>query len=224
MSSEALVEKPMTTGTGPTPGGAGLPEAGPWEQCFDLDPGRSTPVRDRGSRHLYYSLAETLRPVVLNARALADRPLRALVLGCDEGYLAHRLLEWGADRILAVDSRADALDRARFIREHRGIGPDRLELRLCADASALGIAAGEHDLVIADGRPARLGSWPDSLELIARSGTTCALIAPDRLQGATALSEAGFGKPALLEPPADAERRLVAFELNLLLARARETE
>lgn len=223
MRSELLTAEPETAGGDRGDEWSGAPQDGPWEQCFDLGPGRSTTVGDRGSRHLYWSLAETLRPLVRDLRALARRPLRALVLGCDEGYLAHRLLEFGAGSVLAADSRPESIERARWIRDRRAIDPDRLELRTCADPTALGLGQRRYDIAIADGRHERLGSMPGALEFVAACADACTLIAPDRLLAARALTSAGFGRPTLLEPPADGERRLIAFELNLMLARPAET-
>lgn len=214
MRSELLDTAAATAGTdGKTP-------ATRWEQSFDLRPGRPTPVADRDARHLFWSLAETLRPVVLDARALAERPLTALLIGCDEGYLGHRLLEWGVESVLAAESRADVLERALAVREQRGIEPGALDLRACATPEELHLERAQRfDIAIVDERAGRLGARPEALEIAAAHCAVCVLITPDRLVGATGLRAAGFAKPRLLDPPADSERRLIAFELNLMLAR-----
>ena len=214
MKSELLGERPPASAT------AGETIGRRWEQSFDLAPGRPTPLADRGARHLFWSLAEMLRPVVLDARALAQRPLTVLLIGCDEGYLGHRLLEWGVDRVLAAESRPEVLERALSVRADLGIDPRRLDLRACATPEQLHLERAQRfDFAIVDERAGCLGARAEALETAAAHCAQCALITPDRLVGATGLRAAGFGKPRLLEPPADAERRLIAFELNLMLAR-----
>lgn len=189
-----------------------------WRQSFDLAPGRSTAVADRGARHLDYSIAEMLLPAFRDLLATAERPLRALVLGCDEGYLAHCLLRWGAGSVLAIESDPTAAERAAWLQELAVMGHDALEIAHAGDLSAVDLGEAQFDLAVADGRAGRLGDSAAALELLAGRTSLCALIAPDRLAAATALRAAGFGKPTLAEPAADAERRLIAFELNLMIA------
>jgi hypothetical protein len=190
-----------------------------WRQSFDLAPGRSTPLADRGARHLNYSIAEMLLPAVRDLLATAERPLRALVLGCEEGYLAHCLLRWGVARVVAIESDPASAERAAWLQELAVIDPAELEVAHAHDLTGVDLGDEHFDLAVADGRPGRLGDSAAALELLAARASLCALIAPDRLPAATALRAAGFGKPTLAEPAADAERRLIAFELNLMIAR-----
>jgi hypothetical protein len=53
----------------------------------------------------------------------------ALDLACNEGWFSHRLLEWGAARVVAVDVRQKNLDRAALMRDHYGIAAEAMELR-----------------------------------------------------------------------------------------------
>lgn len=75
--------------------------------------------------------------------ALMEGPVRAALsaagpnasvidLACNEGWFSHRLLEWGASRVLGVDIRPQLIRRAELVRAHFGISSERLELR-CAD-------------------------------------------------------------------------------------------
>ena len=52
----------------------------------------------------------------------------AIDLGCAEGWFAHRLLDWGAARVVALDLRAENIERARLVRHHLGVPAERLEL------------------------------------------------------------------------------------------------
>ncbi len=73
----------------------------------------------------------------------------AIDLGSAEGWFAHRLLEWGAARVVAVDMRAENIERARLVRDHLGVPADRLEL-VQADLFDLDTdALGEFDVVLA---------------------------------------------------------------------------
>ena len=224
-SSSKLLGAPAAPGAATRAAGRGRssrpgeqPTPARWEQSFDLAPGRSTSLTDRGGRHLHYSLAAMLLPTVRDLLALAERPLRALVLGCEEGYMAHCLLDWGVGAVLAIEPRADAVERAKRMRELAAIPADELEIRT-EPASGLSYAADRFDIAIADGRAGRPGSDPAALSALAGCSAVCALIAPDRLAAAHALRAAGFGKPTLAQPPADCERRLIAYELNLMIAR-----
>ncbi len=61
---------------------------------------------------------------------------RALDLACNEGWWSHRLLEWGADSVVAVEAREDNARRARLLCDHHGIGEDRITV-VTADATTL---------------------------------------------------------------------------------------
>jgi tRNA (mo5U34)-methyltransferase len=53
----------------------------------------------------------------------------ALDIACNEGWFAHRLLEWGAERVVGIDSREFNVRRARMIRDHFELPAERLDLR-----------------------------------------------------------------------------------------------
>ena len=61
--------------------------------------------------------------------ALAAAGEGAAGLDLNEGWYAQRLLEWGADQVLAVDTRELNTRRAVLLRDHFGIEPDRLGVR-----------------------------------------------------------------------------------------------
>lgn len=72
-----------------------------------------------------------IEPVVRAALAQAGPGATALDLACHEGWFSHRLLEWGADRVVGIDVREQNIRRAELIRDHYGISPSRLTFRRC---------------------------------------------------------------------------------------------
>jgi tRNA (mo5U34)-methyltransferase len=65
---------------------------------------------------------------VREAIADAGSEATAIDIACNEGWFAHRLLDWGAERVVGVDSRELNIRRARLLRDHFGIDAERLDL------------------------------------------------------------------------------------------------
>jgi SAM-dependent methyltransferase len=63
---------------------------------------------------------EMIEPVVTAALRAAGPGASVLDLGCNEGWFAHRVLEWGAARVVGLDVRAANIRRARLLAEHFG--------------------------------------------------------------------------------------------------------
>ena len=85
------------------------------------------------------------------ALAAAGDGAIALDIGCCEGWFAHRLLDWGAARVVGMDLRAQNIERARAVRDHFGVPPGRLEL-IQADIFDIDPAVlGRFDVVLALG-------------------------------------------------------------------------
>jgi SAM-dependent methyltransferase len=78
---------------------------------------------------VHQTRTELIEGRVRSALAAAGRDATALDLACSEGWFAHRLLEWGARRVAAVDIRPTNVRRARLVRDHFGISRERLEIR-----------------------------------------------------------------------------------------------
>lgn len=72
---------------------------------------------------IHQTRAEMCEPIV---RAALAHGGRAIDVACHEGWFSHRLLEWGADEVLAVDIRESNVRRARLIRDHFGIPGERM--------------------------------------------------------------------------------------------------
>jgi SAM-dependent methyltransferase len=88
----------------------------------------ATPVLDPELPSIHQTRAELIERPVREAIARAGPQARALDLACNEGWFSHRLLEWGAAQVVAVDIRPENIRRAELIRDHFEIPKERLEL------------------------------------------------------------------------------------------------
>jgi 2-polyprenyl-3-methyl-5-hydroxy-6-metoxy-1,4-benzoquinol methylase len=108
----------------------------------------ASPVVGSELDDIHRTRAELIEGAVRSALADAGPHARAIDLGANEGWFSHRLLEWGAASVLAVDARPKVIRRAELLREHFEIAPERLELR-CADVFELDpVALGAFDVVL----------------------------------------------------------------------------
>ncbi len=104
-------------------------EEGPtWTYAWQLAPGVKTPVHRPFLPALYGSCERLIEGPIREALREAGPGATGMDIACNEGWFAHRLLDWGARRVVAVDSREANIRRARLIRDHFGIEPERLEL------------------------------------------------------------------------------------------------
>jgi tRNA (mo5U34)-methyltransferase len=117
-------------------------ERGGWMYEFELTPTSQTPAIGPNLRSVHFTRKEMIEPAVRRALEAAGPDASALDLGCNEGWFSHRLLEWGARRVLGIDIRASNIRRAELIRDHFEIPHDRLVLEqgdvLELDARLLG--------------------------------------------------------------------------------------
>lgn len=97
----------------------------PWRLTGEV----SAPVLGEELPSIHRTRAEMMEPAVRAALAEAGPRPRALDLGCHEGWFAHRLLEWGAHEVVAVDIRELNVRRAELVRDHFGIPASRLAFR-----------------------------------------------------------------------------------------------
>ncbi|HEY2141438.1 MAG TPA: class I SAM-dependent methyltransferase [Solirubrobacteraceae bacterium] len=85
---------------------------------------------------------------VREALAATGSSATVLDLARNEGWFSHRMLEWGASRVVGVDIRPRLIHRAELLRDHFGISPERLQLR-CADIFSLDASEfGSFDVVL----------------------------------------------------------------------------
>jgi 2-polyprenyl-3-methyl-5-hydroxy-6-metoxy-1,4-benzoquinol methylase len=104
-------------------------ENGPtWTYAWKLRDGRTTPVHRPFLVSLSEASAAQIEAPVREALAAAGPNPSAIDIACNEGWFAHRMLEWGAERVVASDARELNVRRAALIRDHYGIAAERLEL------------------------------------------------------------------------------------------------
>src|SRR3954447_20617344 len=104
-------------------------KAQPWIYPWRLRDGSEVRVANAELPSIHRTRAEMIESRVRAALTAAGPESTALDLACNEGWFSHRLLEWGASRVVALDVRPKNLERAAVMREHFGISPDALELR-----------------------------------------------------------------------------------------------
>jgi len=102
---------------------------GGWMYEWELSATVRTPALGANLQSVHRTREGMIEPVVRAALAQAGPHARALDLACNEGWFSHRLLSWGAGRVLGIDAREQNIRRATLLRDHFGIGADRLEFR-----------------------------------------------------------------------------------------------
>jgi tRNA (mo5U34)-methyltransferase len=109
-----------------------IEQAPGWMYEWHLADGRVTPVIGPELPDIHRTRLELLEGPVRAALATAGPDATAIDLACNEGWFSHRMLEWGAARVIGVDIRPRVIRRAELMRSHFKISPERLEFR-CAD-------------------------------------------------------------------------------------------
>ena len=100
----------------------------PWMYPWQLTPQVAVELEGSELPSIHATRSEMIEPVVREALAAAGPGATLLDLGCNEGWFAHRALEWGAARVVGLDVRDANIHRAMLIREHFGIEPEQLTL------------------------------------------------------------------------------------------------
>ena len=100
-----------------------------WMYPWSLAPGTAAPLLHPELPSVHRTRAEMIEPAVRAALAEAGPKATALDLACSEGYFGQRLLEWGAQRVMGIDIRAQNVRRAELVRDHFGIDPSRLSFQ-----------------------------------------------------------------------------------------------
>jgi hypothetical protein len=81
---------------------------------------------------IHQTRLELMEHPVREAIAAAGSDATVIDLACNEGWFSHRMLDWGASRVLGVDIRPETVRRAQLLRDHLVIDPERFEVR-CAN-------------------------------------------------------------------------------------------
>ena len=98
----------------------------PWMYPWQLTPEVAVTLEGSELPSIHATRAAMIEPVVREALAAAAPAPTVLDLGCNEGWFAHRALEWGAARVVGLDVREANVRRATLIRDHFGIDGDQL--------------------------------------------------------------------------------------------------
>jgi len=101
----------------------------PWMYPWEFDDGVTVPLLGPNLPWVHSTRAEMIEGPVREAFEQAGPDATALDLACCEGWFSHRLLEWGARRVVGVDVREQNIRRAELVRDHYGIEPERLSFR-----------------------------------------------------------------------------------------------
>lgn len=116
----------------------------PWQ----LAPGLEAPLIGTHLPSVHRTRLELMERPIREALEAAGPHATALDIACCEGWFAHRLLEWGAERVVGIDIREVNIRRAELVREHFGVPPERLSFQHC-DVFDLDLdALGEFDVVL----------------------------------------------------------------------------
>jgi SAM-dependent methyltransferase len=181
-------------------------------------------VADPGARHIAWTLEAALEEPVRDALAAGSEARRVLVLGCGEGRLAHRLLEWGARRVVGVEPRARERRRAELLLAHYGFASQVLVLRrdppaMDDDAESDDEVGRPVDAAVLVAAPGLEPRWNDLVAAAVRAAP--GLLAVDADGRATRVAaerarEAGY-ELAPCPLPSEAEPRYVGRQRYVLL-------
>jgi SAM-dependent methyltransferase len=93
----------------------------PWMYPWRLTPDVAITLERSELPSVHHTRREMIEPVVRAALQAAGPDATVLDLGCNEGWFAHRALDWGAARVVGVDVRESNIRRARLIAQHFGL-------------------------------------------------------------------------------------------------------
>lgn len=195
-------------------------ESPPWIASWELTPTVHTPSADPAARQRWWTLAEMLRPHARDAFVMSDDP-RALDMRCGEGWMAQRMLSWGARHVRALDNRERAARRAMLLRDHYAIPAAELEVREREEATSE--PAESFDVVVLFDA-CELLSDPAPLKA---ARARCRGIFAFECYGsetvfvAEAALKAGFAEIDRPLPPPGADRAYVLERRDVLIARVR---
>ena len=99
-----------------------------WMYPWPLGALGEPPLLDSELPSVHRTRAEMVEGPARAALEAAGTGATAIDLACSEGWFSHRLLEWGAGRVVGVDLREVNVRRARLVRDHFGLPAERLEL------------------------------------------------------------------------------------------------
>jgi tRNA (mo5U34)-methyltransferase len=103
-------------------------ENGPtWSYRWRLTPEVTTEAHRPWLAELTDTASRMIEPHARGALEARGGEGTALDIACNEGLISQRLLDWGASRVLGIDSRELNIRRATLLRDQLGIPAERLE-------------------------------------------------------------------------------------------------
>jgi tRNA (mo5U34)-methyltransferase len=120
----------------------------PWMYEWRFTADVATPPQGSELREVHHTRLATIEPAVRAALEEAGPQARVLDVGCNEGWFGHRMLEWGAGKVLGVDIRQVNVWRARLVRDHFRVSADRLDFIQGSVYDLDPAVVGEFDLVL----------------------------------------------------------------------------
>jgi tRNA (mo5U34)-methyltransferase len=183
----------------------------PWRLTPDLEVSPASSELES----VHSTRAQMIEPVVREALAAAGPDASVLDLGCNEGWFAHRALEWGAARVAGFDIRAINVRRATLIRDHFGIPAERLRFEQSSVYDLDAAQLGTFDVVLVLGLIYHLEDPIGALR-IARALSRGTVVVESQLTAQQAPIPVGWGQTgvfkeapehwaAILEPAAEQE-------------------
>jgi tRNA (mo5U34)-methyltransferase len=163
----------------------------PWMYPWEID-GQTPPLLNHELPSVHDTRQRMIEPAVRAALEVAGPEATALDLACSEGWFSHRLLDWGAARVLGVDIRETNLRRAELIREHHGIPAERLDFRRADVLQLDPKSLGQFDVVLMLGLIYHLEN-PVGAVRVAHSLTRSLCVIESQLTRQTKPIEHGWG-------------------------------
>jgi len=103
-------------------------ESGPtWSYPWRLTPEVTTEAHRPWLAELTDTASGMIEPHARDALEVAGGEASALDIACNEGLISQRLVDWGASRVLGIDSRELNIRRAKLLRDQFDISAARLE-------------------------------------------------------------------------------------------------
>lgn len=110
---------------------------GPWFYEFDLGPhGRTRSVLPAEVLPIHQTRLEMVRQVVEGHFGARLGEIRAIDVGCHEGYYAVAMARAGVKEVLGIDVREENLEKARFVSETLGLANVSWRQANCEDLRA----------------------------------------------------------------------------------------
>ncbi len=118
-----------------------------WMYEWQLAPGIVPPILGPELASVHETRAAMMESAIRGA--LGARPeATAIDLACNEGWFAHRLLDWGAAHVRGIDIREQNIARARLIRDHFEISSKRLTFERGDIFDLPSTGTGSYDVVL----------------------------------------------------------------------------